>query len=57
MRDGDDLHVHGEDEGEGEKNGQAPDGDEGQDGRRHLRRGPRVDVIKLLFFFVKGKIS
>ncbi len=57
MRDGDDLHVHGEDEGEGEKDGQAPDGDEGQDGRRHLRRGPRVDVIKLLFFFVKSKIS
>lgn len=32
-RDGHFLHVHGEDEGEGEQDGQPPDGDQRQDGR------------------------
>ena len=46
MRDRYHLHVQCEDEGEREKYGQAPDGDQRQDGRGHLRWRPvggRVD--------------
>ena len=38
MRDGHHLHVHGEDQWKREKRRQTPDGNQGEDGRRHFWR-------------------